>query len=58
MFIDLSFYVSAVKMKLEKKKKKSLCDIWQALEIALSLDKEIDFYLAKKGIPRVQGIYL
>lgn len=35
-----------------------LCDIWQALEIALSLDKEIDFYLAKKGIPRVQGIYV
>lgn len=28
------------------------------LDIALSLDKEIDFYLVRKEIPQVRGIYV
>lgn len=44
--------------EVKKERKKSVCDIWQMLDIALSLDKKIDFYLVRKEIPQVRGIYV
>ncbi|MXQ86137.1 hypothetical protein E5288_WYG002031 [Bos mutus] len=54
----ISFKAVFYKHEVKKGRKKSVCDIWQMLDIALSLDKEIDFYLVRKEIPQVRGIYV
>lgn len=53
MFIDLPFYVSAVKKRFKKRKEISL---WYLANVrdSPSLDKEIYFYLLKKEMPCVQ----
>jgi len=57
MFIDLPFYVFAVKMRLKKKKKrkkKLVCDIWQTLEVAPS-EFRVFMYLWRQALAPGEG---